>query len=167
MFMARPINYYNEQTKKKYAVFIDDDLIYDGDNAEDVFKKAELSISKRCDIVVLSESFVSYINNNINPNEQKTIIRGMGKGIAGWLVQFSYKLVEKNLFRCQNEGLTVAESVIYIVRKYTESLHQDGHKICETILNTSFTPQYYSKTYSKASAKIIASGIEDLIDFEL
>ena len=136
--------------------------IYDKKNwpfNTEVFKEAESKIQQGGHLIVYQGALISEYSK-ITPVEAKILFRGLSKGAALWVIDNAYREVRKRLSDMRVMGLTESEAVVYIVKEYAKILPTDCQKCSEAILNTEFSPQYFSKTYTRAKMKLSQYTIE-------
>lgn len=147
------------ENKTLYVVYINDIIISQGENPVEVFKEAESKIKQGGHMIIYQGALISQYSK-ITPVEAKILFRGLSKGAALWVIDNAYQEVRKRLSDMCVMGLTESEAVVYIVKEYAKILPTDCQKCSEAILNTEFTPQYFSKTYARAKMKLSQYTIE-------
>ena len=147
------------ENKTPYIVYINDIIISQGENPVEVFKEAESKIQQGGHLIVYQGALISEYSK-ITPVEAKILFRGLSKGAALWVIDNAYREVRKRLSDMRVMGLTESEAVVYIVKEYAKILPTDCQKCSEAILNTEFSPQYFSKTYTRAKMKLSQYTIE-------
>lgn len=147
------------ENKTRYVVYINDIIISQGENPVEVFKEAESKIKQGGCMIIYQGALISQYSK-ITPVEAKILFRGLSKGAALWVIDNAYREVRKRLSDMCVMGLTESEAVVYIVKEYAKILPTDCQKCSEAILNTEFTPQYFSKTYARAKMKLSQYTIE-------
>lgn len=145
-----------KEKKLPYAVYINDQVISEGHDPLVVFQNAELKITHGGKISIFEGPFI-HQKNDATVAEIKVMLRGLSKGIALWVIFEAYQLVKKNQSDMMIMGLTEAESVVFIVKNALSIPSTHHHGCCEAILNTVFSPQYLSRTYSRASSKMTSN----------
>ena len=148
------------ENKTPYVVYINDTIISQGEKPVEVFKEAESKIKQGGCMTIYQGALISQYSK-ITPVEAKILFRGLSKGVALWVIDNAYREVRKRFSDMCVMGLTESEAVVYIVREYAKILSTDCHKCSEAILNTEFTPQYFSKTYARAKMKVSQYTIEE------
>ena len=141
------------KNKTPYIVYINDVIISQGKDPVEVFKEAESKIHQSGHLTIYQGAFISQYCK-ITPVEAKILFRGLSKGAALWVIDNAYREVRMRLSDMIVMGLTESEAVVYIVKEYAKILPTDCQKCSEAILNTEFTPQYFSKTYARAKMKL-------------
>ena len=141
------------ENKTPYIAYINDVIISQGENPVEVFKEAESKIQQGGHLIIYQKALISECKE-ITLIEAKILFRGLSKGVALWVIDHAYREVRMRLSDMIVMGLTESEAVVYIVKEYAKILPTDCQKCSEAILNTEFTPQYFSKTYARAKMKI-------------
>lgn len=141
------------ENKTPYIVCVNDEVISKGDNPVVVYADAESKIIQGGNFIIYEGAFI-HKKQNATPIEMKIALRGLSKGVTLWAIDIAYREVKEKLSDMMVMGLTEAEAVIFIIREYAEILPNDFQRCSEAILNTEFSPQYFSKTYTRAKAKM-------------
>lgn len=152
MVFHMPIDPHPEN-KTPYIVYINDVIISQGKDPVEVFKEAESKIQQSGHLIIYQKALISEYKE-ITLVEAKIFFRGLSKGVALWVIDNAYWEVRMRLSDMMVMGLTESEAVVYIVKEYAKILPTDCQKCSEAILNTEFTPQYFSKTYARAKMKL-------------
>ena len=151
--MSYSIDDPHPENKSPYAVYVNHAIISQGSDPVAVYTEAESKIVHTGDFIIYEGAFI-HQSRNATPTEMKIALRGLSRGVALWEIDSAHREVKSRLSDMMVLGLTEAEAVIYIVKEYAEILPSDAQKCSEAILNSNFSPQYFSKTYARARSKM-------------
>ena len=148
------------ENKHMHAVYLDDHVLAEGEDPKIVYQTAERKITHTGRFVILEGAFIHKMYN-ASIYRMRLILRALSQGIAAWTIEEANNKVREKEMDLKVLGLSEAEAVIYIIKEDAMINPNDVHRCSEIILNTTFSPQYLSKTYSNAKQKLSKLLIDD------
>lgn len=153
------------ENKTPYVVYVNDEIISQGVDPVVVYSDAESKVIQRGDFIIYEGAYI-HQKKNATPIEMKIALRGLSKGVALWAIEIAYREVKDRLSDMMVVGLTEAEAIIYIIREYATIPPNDFHRCSEVILGSEFSPQYFSRTYTRAKFKMSEYSKDGICNFE-